>query len=278
MSTNVSPWQSLLAGTISGMTAISVCHPFDVVRTRLQIHPEMTFQQAAAGGIRGLYDGFQTPFLAQGVYKAIIFTSNTLVIREVFHGQRNQTSVFISGSVAGTVNALAVAPVEMIRTTQIVRNNEAQNILTTLKEMVKDKGLLGPWRAALPTVFRDGPGMGLYFLAFDRTKQWLSSSSTSQSSDSIIPYPSSLLQKVISGAAAGVAYWTWAIPVDTVKSIIEFRFQARGEMRAKVSWAEIAARSLRSLPIAYLRGIPSAAVTLTTYDLVVDALVDKESK
>lgn len=256
-----SPFQSLIAGTISGMTAILVCHPLDVIRTRLQLDSNLSFMQAVRVG--SLYSGFKTPFFAQGFYKAVIFSANTVSLNYIFRGKRTQENVLISGCIAGTINSLVVAPVEMVRTTQILRArlHPGESILETVKTLIESRGVHSLWAAALPTILRDGPGMGLYMLAFEQAKPFLAEF------DSFRDHL--LFTKMTAGASAGIVFWTWAIPIDTIKAIIESRIQSAGTTAAQdTSMRSIFIRSLKSLPIAYLRGIPSAAVTLTTYDLI----------
>lgn len=256
------PFQSLIAGTIAGMSAITVCHPLDVIRTRLQLDPTISLANSIKMG--NLYSGFKTPFIAQGFYKAVIFASNTASINMLFDGQRNRNTVLISGCIAGAVNSLVVAPVEMVRTSQILRakSQPGESLITTITSIIKTKGISSLWAAVTPTIMRDGPGMGLYMLAFEQAKPFLA--------DTTILRDQILATKMIAGAFAGVVFWTWAIPIDTIKAMIEARIQSTTAVGAAADTKiqVILSRSLKSLPIAYLRGIPSAAVTLTVYDLV----------
>eukprot|EP01037_Dinobryon_pediforme_P025018 gene25018-27017_t len=179
------------------MSAITVCHPLDVIRTRLQLDPTISLANSIKMG--NLYSGFKTPFIAQGFYKAVIFASNTASINMLFHGQRNRNTVLISGCIAGAVNSLVVAPVEMVRTSQMLRAKSQPVEMT-------------------PTILRDGPGIGLYMLAFEQAKPFLA--------DTTILRDQVLATKMIAGAFAGVVFWTWAIPIDTIKAMIEARIQS----------------------------------------------------
>lgn len=262
------PFQSLIAGTIAGMSAITVCHPLDVIRTRLQLDPTISLAKSISMG--NLYSGFKTPFIAQGFYKAVIFASNTASINMLFNGQRDRNTVLISGCIAGAVNSLVVAPVEMVRTSQILRakSNPGEGLFTTIASIMKTKGITSLWAAVGPTILRDGPGMGLYMLAFEQAKPFLAGTDLLREQ--------LLATKMVAGAFAGVVFWTWAIPIDTIKAMIEARIQstatAAGAAAADTKMHVIVSRSLKSLPIAYIRGIPSAAVTLTVYDVVMAQL------
>lgn len=298
--------ETVLIGSFSGCLAISVCHPIDVIRTKLQISNSLTPLSAIrdiyrADGFRGYYTGFAGPFGAQIIYKSIIFTTNRFMQSNVFGSNSTSShAVFLSGFVSGGVNALAVAPIEIVRTSMIVnsKNGNAQSISTSLKHIVRDHGVKGLWRSLLPSVVRDAPGMGVYFLCFDKCKQLFRSARRSLSADGS-DGPVALLDRIVSGAAAGVGFWVVSLPIDTVKTVIESQStaittttntgtasspshhgayptsqasssQATRILRAATAlWKEGGtARFYRGWQVAIARGIPSAAVTLTSYDML----------
>jgi phosphoenolpyruvate carboxykinase (ATP) len=78
--TQVEAMETVIIGSISGCLAIAVCHPIDVVRTKMQVQAS-TFgacvrDTADKEGLRGFYKGFSGPFIAQGVYKSVLFSVN----------------------------------------------------------------------------------------------------------------------------------------------------------------------------------------------------------
>ena len=137
-----------------------------------------------------------------------------------------------------------------------------------MKDIYGRNGPKGFYISFFPAVLRDGPGMGFYMLAFDQTKKFLMNTFYSNEKEvKSIP----IWVRLFSGAFSGIAFWTWALPIDTIKTTIEasiakeFSFQiAAQHFRANMH------NFYRALPVAYLRGIPSAAVTLTVYELVIE--------
>ncbi len=106
--------QSILAGWISGISALSLVHPIDTIRTRLQANPAQfhhSFRYCirrtiAQEGVRGLYKGFFPPLCSQGIYKAVIFTTSNAVerlLRESCDSQNAFSNALVGGAVAGTV-------------------------------------------------------------------------------------------------------------------------------------------------------------------------------
>lgn len=114
------------------------------------------------------------------------------------------------------------------------------------------------------TILRDGPGVALYFWTYGLMKTYFGR----QNVDSgVLMTP---LQALLASSSAGVAFWVWALPVDTLKTSI----QAPGnEKRSPTSIARGMYRYeggiyrfFRGWQAAYLRGVPGAAVTLLVYD------------
>lgn len=246
-----SPLESVLAGTVSGMAAVTICHPLDVLRTRMQL-ASSTNQPKLSMSV--LYSGFWYPFAAQAYYKAVIFSSNNFCSKLLTdYAMHPSLKTFLCGMFAGSINACVVAPVEMLRTARIL--GDSNNLSPSLSRL---------WTALLPTMVRDGPGMGLYFLAFRETRSYLSSCSSSSSH---------LAVNVQAGAVSGVAFWLWAIYFDTWKTEVEARLPSSPSSSSVSSMSRVG-RSLRSLPIALLRGIPSAAITWVVYQAATDSLID----
>jgi len=97
---------SLLAGSVAGISSTIACHPFDVLRVKMQSSAPVAMSAAASagsattatatatraiglvetvrnmlyygGGIRAFYTGLAMPLVAQAVYKGTIFTVNNV--------------------------------------------------------------------------------------------------------------------------------------------------------------------------------------------------------
>jgi len=210
----------------------------DVVRTRMQTSAVAKRSVACVrevlqeSGVRGFYRGVAGPFFAQALYKSVIFTSNTLVNQHVFTGTRTSTTIFWSGVIAGSLNAFIVSPIEIVRTRQIVHLDH-RGFVGSMRDIVAEGNLWSLWRGLVPSILRDGPGIGVYLLTFEHAKLALASppSSSSSSSSSVGPTDGgkgpgpgqglSIWRKLVAGASAGVAFWTVALPIDTIKTNIE---------------------------------------------------------
>lgn len=282
---------NIIAGSLGGFFSVCICHPIDVLRTRLQLSPSSVSECFSTiiknDGVRGFYKGFMGPFCAQGIYKSVAFATNGSVHQHVFKSSNSSQSIYISGMSAGFVNAFIVSPVELIRTTRIVSSREtsstSKSTAAVIKSLVSRNGWHSLWRGVIPTMIRDSPGMGFYFLTFNKTKPFLAHI-TGKSEGNI-------WVKILSGSMAGICFWSWALPIDTIKTTIEHNFASaptaagtKASSPFSLMWStgyDLVTRGgglwrlYQAWPMALGRGIPAAAITLTTYDLCMQYLVNQ---
>lgn len=238
------------------------------------------------------------PLAAQAIYKGTIFTVNNMT--ESFiqdwktrSNQRQDGSFgapykltlsdrFICGFMGGAANAaLFCTPVEYVRNQQIAQietastqNNLKGSIcnksrvftgpLAVIRTTIQSHGVTGLWRGMTSTILRDSVGCGFFFVAMAYSQERLSSQGTQPPSTPVV---------IISGALAGVSFWLWALPVDTLKTWIQ-NGTASNMSHAVLKMSQHRDGLWQSLPslfrgwqVAYSRGAPSAAITVVTYSL-----------
>lgn len=275
--------QHFQAGVAAGYASQIVCHPLDVIRTAYQaevtssasISVVETVRSLSKRGLGTFYKGLLPPLIGQGVYKGIIFSVNSVSKEKLSGGFLGiHAKIFASGTIAGTVNSFVVAPVELIRTRLIIYEGRHKLQLSNIMmEVVENGGVLGLWRGIIPTILRDGPGLGFYFLAYDEARNQLQKRAP-------LGLPLSFPRKVFAASLAGAAFWIYALPVDTVKTLIEAS-SAKGRLREGAGrdilqgmWSKGAMRRLlNAYPLAIVRGIPASVVTLLTYDAMLGILL-----
>ncbi|RLN69098.1 hypothetical protein BBJ29_000699 [Phytophthora kernoviae] len=228
----LSPWtKSVAAGSISGMASVVACHPFDTIRTRLQLSParfrgffHCASETIQRESVRGLYKGFLPPFFSQGVYKAIIFTTSSTLRNDVLPNlsmlQPVLTPTVVSltaGAVAGGINAFLVAPVELVRNRlQVQYDNQPETrkyrgAYHCANQVMRTEGVLALWKGLTTTVIRDSLGVAFYFLGYDFARQRLAVSGNLGDTATLLT----------AGAFGGISFWAVALPFDTVKSLIQ---------------------------------------------------------
>ncbi|EQC33941.1 hypothetical protein SDRG_08622 [Saprolegnia diclina VS20] len=262
-------YEHVVAGSVSGMSSVVVCHPLDTIRTRLQHASSRSFTSVVAStiqheGLRGLYRGFFPPFFSQAVYKSVIFTTQSKV-RQLLAATVAEPSpllsTIVSGAIAGGINATLVAPVELVRNRLQVQGASASQQYTgtfdVIAKVVKREGVLALWKGLSATITRDALGVGLYFVGFDVAKSHLPSDW----------HPTTRV--LIAGALGGISFWAIALPFDTIKTVIQVNpHTTKGMLATGVDLVrrDGLGRVFYGWQAAFSRGIPGAAITFYAYD------------
>lgn len=284
--------KSVIAGSVAGMASVVVCHPFDTIRTRLQISParfrgffdcaKQTIQKETA---RGLYKGFLPPFFSQAVYKSVIFTTSSKIRNDVLPNvpplQPFLTPTFVSltsGAIAGGLNAFLVTPVELIRNRLQVQyeNQRASRIYrgTThcITQVVQREGVFALWKGLTTTILRDSLGVACYFLGYDFARGRLAQ----------VDVMNDTAVLLTAGAFGGISFWAIALPFDTIKSLIQVD-GTKGNYTGLVSSTSRLVREhgvshlFRGWQAAFSRGIPGAAITFWAFDRTSKYLNEREA-
>ena len=305
---------SLIAGSCSGILSTIVMYPMDVVRTKMQTSVggplHVLTHTVEHGGVRALYTGLALPLAAQAVYKATVFTVNNITqnfildFRTLKHDNPgaamgiDQLSLgdrFWCGFVGGAVNAAAfVTPVEFVRNQLIAQHSKLATATVAsqfakrdatyfrgswdvIRHSVQKHGVLTLWRGNSWAVGRDGIGCGCFFYTMAWAQQKLTPVGEKPS------FPITLC----SGGLAGLAFWVSALPMDSIKTWIQSSdleaatvtaTDAIRKIYSEHGFVGVLHRLHRGWQVAYGRGIPSAAITMTTYSLIYNYLQQVEIK
>ena len=83
-------WAHALAGQVAGMVGLSVVHPIDTVKIRVQTNGGHAMSTASSlvrrDGPLALYRGIGAPMVAYGLINAVAFSTNTSVVRLLREG------------------------------------------------------------------------------------------------------------------------------------------------------------------------------------------------
>ena len=85
----------------------------------------------------------------------------------------------IAGVVARSLAATAVSPLELLRTRAMMHRRSELSLLETARDEVRRGGVASLWRGLGPTLARDVPFSGLYWLGYERLKRWGAGGSSS---------------------------------------------------------------------------------------------------
>lgn len=217
--------KELISGSIAGVVSQAMIYPLDYVRTRVQVEHKSVYQVlSSTKGLRGYYRGIWSPLVAQGVYKAVMFSSYGYM----YGGDRfDYVNIFESGMFGGFVNSFVVCPVEYVRN-QLIAGRLFRTI--DYRRLYNGLGF---------TVLRDSIGVGFWFLSFNIFNNFMLKQ---------LEFPERL-SVLLSGGLGGVMFWTVALPFDTIKS----RIQTNGVYN---DFSNL----YKGYRVAIMRGFPSAGI------------------
>eukprot|EP00948_MAST-09A_sp_MAST-9A-sp1_P002350 g2350.t1 len=257
-------------------------------------------------GIQTLYRGLIYPLVAQGVYKGVIFSAfhiyNNIFNHNNVASSSNSTAnttnqqqsvipsfhVFSGGVFAGTINSFVVSPVELFRNRMMTQKFSRSHSfyranpglrpisnLNCIKQTLKDPKtgryqFTNLWRGLQATILRDGPGVGFWFYSFHLAKNIQTSDYYIDNNNTHLF--SSLQSDIIAGSCAGLGYWFWAFPLDTMKSIVQttdkrsvnMLYLIRTYFRYNVD------QLYRGLGVTLFRGVLSSSVVFATRGWLID--------
>jgi hypothetical protein len=292
---------SICAGSLSGIASTLVVYPFDVLRTKMQAQntslrtapgPLFVFNHTwQHGGFRALYTGLSLPLQAQAIYKATVFGINQVCQRNLLEYRRFEyqkrgilkkkknvsltlADHYICGFVGGAINAaIFVTPVEFVRNQLIVQHTKmaaagsnaaaaAAGPMDIIRStMASPEGVRGLWRGMGMTVARDSLGCGFFFVSMAYCRQLFTKKGEQPT----------LGVTVLSGACAGLGFWAIALPLDTAKTWVQngTATSAREAVMASImshGYLRTGQQLCRGWQVAFGRGAPSAAITISTYE------------
>ncbi|KAI8576996.1 hypothetical protein K450DRAFT_253866 [Umbelopsis ramanniana AG] len=293
----MSTWAHFYAGTIAGLAGLSVGHPFDVVKVRLQSR-ELAARYNGTWNclvtivkqekILGLYKGMTSPAAGVAAINALVFgvyghfielQQRHMVFPSKDQTQPSLTNVFIAGVAAGSVTSFITGPMELVK---IQLQNQTHT--TTSKASLSAPRYTGPidcfvkifqkggiracYAGLTPTMLRE-ISFGPYFVTFEVISRLLRS---------LQPNPNGKLstneddlsgwQVVLAGGSAGIMAWCSTYAADVLKTRIQSEpSRYRGVIDcARQCYKEEGWRIFfRGLNATIVRAFPSNAATFVAY-------------
>lgn len=274
--------KNLLAGSCAGVGSTLICHPLDTVRTRLQTNTQFRGafhcmqETVAKEGISAFYKGLSFPLAAQGVYKANMFFSYGMAQRMVRQmtgkksGPLTPAQLAISGGVTGGWNSFLVTPIELVRNRLQVQYGTGtlkyKGPVDAVLQVVREHGITGMWKGQKATLCRDIPGVGAWYFTYEVSRTALTDKNGQIGTVGVLT----------AGGLAGLGFWAVALPVDTVKSLIQTdltgKYSGLVDCVKTVMREEGVGRFWRGWTMAFTRGVPGAAATFYIFSSVSDVL------
>lgn len=225
---------SILAGSIAGSIGVGVAFPLDTLKTKAQVIGQQLQQRVdttsttdtgtsslnmfqitkliyQTDGLSGFFGGVKGMMAGQAMIKAAAFSANTFMFNTLMEshewGSNTVPPLILAAGFAGFVTSFLVAPIERIKVMM-----QASDIYTNELEcgaaVVAKEGWLGLLGRGLgPTLAREVPSYGIYFVVYGVLSQsfgWIGPAAP-----------------LINGALAGMACWIPVYPIDVVKTMVQ---------------------------------------------------------
>jgi len=201
-------WKTSLASYSAGVMCVITGHPFDSIKIRVQTG-------ATKDLFRHLWRGMIPPLITTPPSWSLNFLLYQASLN-IFATETVSNAAF-AGGVSGIIWSTCVTPPELIKC-------YAQRYHMTTPQAMKDiysklggsmytyvtKGL---YRGYVACLVRDVPGVAGYFGGLEAARKYLPGYNDS-----------TVLMPFLSGAICGVITWTFAMPGDCLKSIIQTEF------------------------------------------------------
>ncbi|SMY23013.1 unnamed protein product [Zymoseptoria tritici ST99CH_1A5] len=233
-SQNITPLQSLLAGSIAGSVEASITYPFEFAKTRaqLKVHsnlptasPFRLLQQTVSSeGLAGLYTGCGALVIGTALKAGVRFTTFDAIRNALADEQGRLSSArgVFAGMLAGaTESVIAVTPTERIKTALIDDAKGAKRFRSTMHGisiLIQEQGIAGIYRGLVSTTAKQAGTSAVRMGAYNAMR--------SQYQTRYGTAPVRVYETFAMGAIAGVATVYATQPLDTIKTRSQ---SARGE-------------------------------------------------
>ncbi|KPV77325.1 uncharacterized protein RHOBADRAFT_33504 [Rhodotorula graminis WP1] len=132
-----------------------------------------------------------------------------------------------SGAVSGAASVFMLQPLDLIKTR--VQQDPAPpraRIWTTAKDVVRNDGVRGLWRGTVPTLYRNVPGVSLYFLSLSRLRTFMGNTTLFRPKGAPLPAPGTKAKltpvgDLLVGSTARTAVGFVLTPFTLLKTISE---------------------------------------------------------
>ena len=200
----------LIASSVGGGVGVLIGQPLDLIKTRAMVGsvPQKGIcKLMQTEGWLAPLKGSMLPMLGQGLYSSVAFT--------VFSFARNHgIDIFTAGCIGGAASVLITTPCEVIKIGLQMNTGFVQkgNLRQVVRSIYQKKKLPGFYLGFWPTFVRDSPSTGIYFYSYHECHRILHREKVYNQR----------LREVLAGGTAGVLSWIFVIPVDVVKSRVQY--------------------------------------------------------
>lgn len=196
-------------------------------------------------GVRGLYSGL-TPTLIMAVPSVVTYFTLYDWLRDRMGRWKHLGDVsapLVAGSVARTIAATLIAPLELVRTQhQAAKRGKSGSMIDSIQKNSHPShgGLRSLWRGLGPTLWRDVPFSGLYWLGYEQLRALLAKPGVQETQ------AMGAFKSFVAGACSGMMAAVLTHPFDVAKTRAQVLILASHSSKAAASGSAVARSSAPS--------------------------------
>ncbi|KAF0852846.1 mitochondrial solute carrier family 25 (mitochondrial folate transporter) member 32 [Andalucia godoyi] len=289
-----SVFDNAIAGSLAGATTAVITCPLDVVKARMQVQilqkgisPKYSGIIRSATliareeGFRGLYKGLSPTLMALSPSWAVYFTTYEWTKRRLREEYRyldqHQKVVHLLASVfAGSVNAIALSPIWVVRTRlQLQTSNKYKSVHDCIRKIYRHEGLRSFYAGLAPSFF----GLihvGVQFPVYEYFKEELRRRRRRGIHDPLHHDSKLPIHEIIGASALSKMIASMvAYPHEVLRTRMQHagaNSKSIGCLVSKMFREEGLKSFYRGMSVNLVRVVPAAAITFTTFELVMSIL------
>ena len=216
--------EELFYGSIAGFAVCLIGHPFDTIKTRMQINNETVkntvLKLIKKDGLKSFYKGLSSPLYSIPLINSIVFgvyasTKNLLEINQKELKFTENKIILISSMLAGVISSSISGPMELFKTKMQIQteNKYYKSNLDIIKKIKKVSGIRGIFQGTSLTILRDSIAYPSLFLTYEYMLKYFRNQTGKEKLSS--------LYFMISGACSGIVCWLSCFGLDVIKSRVQ---------------------------------------------------------
>lgn len=280
---NVTPVESLIAGSISGAVARAVTAPLDTIKIRFQLlllrtdgvtGIELVKNILRNEGITALWKGNVPAELLYILYGASQFTSYS-ILNTWLSDLQNQSKYTLSplthllfvGGGTGLVSTLVTYPFDLLRTR--LAANESKSLLSmkdTCKNIYVSNGFQGFFVGIRPSLLSVAATSGLFFWSYSLARGTI---------DNINKVTPGKIWGVeaICGFCAGVTAKAITFPLDTIRKRMQVSPGPKAFRMLLDHWRAYGfANFYRGFGVSLIKTAPTSAISMAIYEYTISSM------
>jgi solute carrier family 25 (mitochondrial citrate transporter), member 1 len=268
-------FEATIAGSIAGGIETICIWPTEYTKTLLQLQTKNEYKgiidcarkQIIKNGPLSLYKGMSTALLFSVPKAGLRFGSYSYFQNKLSNNNNitpfvNLGAGIISGALEG---AIVVTPQESIKTKLIELNS---GLIKGTQTIIKEKGIKGLYRGALPTIIKQSSNQGIRFMTFGLYKNYM----TNNNEKKLSP-----LNALFGGMFAGGISVLLNNPIDVVKTRMQGleanKYKSTKDCITQIISKEGFKSFYRGAGARLLRVIPGQGIVFTSYEMILNLIM-----